>query len=71
LSLLGNIGGFSSAIFEILLIIFSAYSHANFKLEFVQQAFYHRKNDVAFNPEVFKVGYTFDEEMVKKLKVYT
>jgi hypothetical protein len=51
---MGNIGGFSAAIFDILLILFSAYSAANFKLEFVQQAFVRRKNDVDFNPEVFK-----------------
>jgi hypothetical protein len=35
LSILGDIGGFSSAIFDILLLAFSAYSAANFRLEFV------------------------------------
>jgi len=64
---MGNIGGFSSAIFDILLILFSAYSSANFKLEFVQQAFKKRKNDVDFNPEVFKKGYTFDDKMIENL----
>ena len=68
MAVLGNIGGFSAAIFDILLILFSAYSAANFRLEFVQQAFVTRKNDVDFNPEVFKKGYTFDDDMVNKLQ---
>lgn len=71
LAVMGNIGGFSAAIFDILLILFSAYSAANFKLEFVQQAFVRRKNDVDFNPEVFKQGYTFDDKMIQTLQEYT
>lgn len=53
------------------MIFFTAYSSANFKLEFVQQAFKTRKQDIDFNPGVFKKGYIFDDKMVKKLKDYS
>ena len=64
LQVAGEIGGFAAAVFDLLMIFFTAYSSANFKLEFVQQAFKTRKNDIDFNPEVFKKGYIFDDKMV-------
>jgi hypothetical protein len=35
LQVAGEIGGFAAAVFDLLMIFFTAYSSANFKLEFV------------------------------------
>ena len=57
---IGHFGRLGNQLFQFA----STYGIANFKLEFVQEAYKQRANDTEFLPEKFKKGFVFDKNEV-------